>query len=363
MEQKFFLPRQTLGQAIVQAKDEYLKTYKTKGTGDWRLWHKAIVLFSLFFFLYYLLVFSNASLFWKGAGCVGLSIVIASIGFCVMHDANHGAFSQKRWVNRLMSFSLNFLGAISYFWRQKHNIDHHTYTNIEGMDHDVDAPLLRMHPAKKWYWYHRFQFLYCWVMYSVLYLAWVFLNDFQKYFSYSATDIRNKKTKEKRLMPLEEHFIFWGTKLWYVFLFIYLPWSQVGWEHFWRGYLIVMFGTGLLISVVFQIAHVVQKTLQVSTTHLVANKEEWMAHQLATTADFGTKSRILSWWLGGLGFQVEHHLFPKISHIHYKELHKRIKAVCDSFGKGIHKEYSTFSAGIADHAVYMFKLGWDKRLR
>ena len=164
-------------------------------------------------------------------------------------------------------------------------------------------------------------------------------------------------------MPMQEHIIFWITKIWFMIVFVYIPWSVLGWSLFWKGAAIVFLTTGFLISIVFQLAHVVQKTAQYSIKQAFTSHDEWLKHQLKTTADFATKSKVLNWFMGGLGFQVEHHLFPKVSHIHYPALRERVKMVCDSFEKGLHKEYRTFLGALWDHTVYMYRLGWDKSLR
>ena len=71
--------------------------------------------------------------------CILLGINMASIGFNVMHDGAHGSYSSRKWVNTFMGLSLNVLGGNVYIWSQKHNINHHSYTNVEGMDDDIDV--------------------------------------------------------------------------------------------------------------------------------------------------------------------------------------------------------------------------------
>ena len=60
-------------------------------------------------------------------------------------------------------------------------------------------------------------------------------------------------------------------------------------------------------------------------------ESEWAVHQVATTVNFATQNKMWNWLFGGLNFQVEHHLFPRISHVHYPELNKRLKQVCAEF--------------------------------
>jgi linoleoyl-CoA desaturase len=123
------------------------------------------------------------------------------------------------------------------------------------------------------------------------------------------------------------------------------------------GYAIMSATTGLLISIVFQLAHVVEITeFEDATEYDLTIEHEWAIHQIKTTANFATNNRIVSWFLGGLNFQVEHHLFPKISHIHYPKIQPIVKSVCERFGVE-YLDYPTMRASIASHLRMMRYLG------
>jgi linoleoyl-CoA desaturase len=281
-----------------------------------------------------------------------LGINLAGIGFNVMHDGAHGSFSRKTWVNELMGYSLNFMGGNVYLWKHKHNVNHHSFTNIEGMDDDIDIkPWIRVHSEQEKYWYHRFQHVYWIVLYGITYLLWVYVQDFKKYFTGKIGETTFKK------MSAKEHVIFWASKLLYVGAFIVLPIFTVGWLNMLIGYLIVSFVCGFVIAVVFQLAHIVEDAaFETPNTPVYKIDNEWAVHQVQTTANFATKSKIVSWFTGGLNFQVEHHLFPRISHIHYPKINQFVKETCEQFGIN-YMEYPTVLAAVRSHVVHLKQVG------
>jgi linoleoyl-CoA desaturase len=268
-----------------------------------------------------------------------------------MHEGGHGSFSKYQWLNDVSAYSLHVLGGTIHFWKQRHNIDHHTYTNIEGKDHDIDVKFMRIHREQPRHRYHRFQHFYWVLLYGISYMAWILYQDFEKYFS----DKRDKAGQVHR-MGRKGHLIFWLTKISYIVVYLILPVIMVGWMEALIGFFIVGLVIGFSMSIVFQLAHVVE------ATHFpepdVTNKiqKEWAVHQISTTANFATKSKIISWFLGGLNFQVEHHLFPDISHIHYPKINKLVKETCREFNISYLEHRSMWKAFIS-HIVHIKKLG------
>ncbi|RYE18365.1 MAG: acyl-CoA desaturase, partial [Sphingobacteriales bacterium] len=237
-------------------------------------------------------------------------------------------------------------------WKQKHNIDHHTYTNIEGMDHDIDIKFMRVHEDQPKHWYHKFQHLYWVLLYGISYIAWILYQDFEKYFSG-----RMAKAGKAHKMALKEHFIFWSTKLGYIFVYLILPVIMVGWVETLIGFVIVGVVCGFSISVVFQLAHVVEGTQFPEPNNTTSKiEQEWAVHQINTTANFATKNKVISWFLGGLNFQVEHHLFPGISHIHYPQINKLVKETCLEFNVA-YLEHRTMTKAFVSHILHIKKLG------
>jgi linoleoyl-CoA desaturase len=248
------------------------------------------------------------------------------------------------------------LGGNAYFWKIKHNINHHTFTNIEGMDSDIDVkPFMRLHTGQPLQSFHRFQYLYWIILYGISYVAWVFYEDFQKYFSgkISANSVRKK-------LPGKQHFIFWFSKIMYVTTYIVVPIIMVGWLYWLVGFAIVTFVCGVAISIVFQLAHVVEGTAFYQPEKENA-QQEWAVHQVTSTANFATSSKGLYWLLGGLNFQIEHHLFPRVSHIHYPAISRHVKEVCKEFDIKYHEHTSLLKA-VASHLTYLYKMGKMERV-
>ena len=333
--------------------DLYFSERNLDPAGNRKLYWKGAVQMLSAALLYTVLVFFTPPVAVAICLCVLLGLNLGIIGFNIMHEGGHQTFSRHPWMNKASAYSLNLLGGISFFWKIKHNINHHTFTNIEGMDSDIDAkPFMRMHREQPRYWFHRFQHLYWVFLYGISYLAWVFYEDFVKYFSgrHSANSVPKK-------LELKEHFIFWATKLMYVGAYIVVPVLMVGWLPALIGVLIITFVTGVSISIVFQLAHVVEGTEFHSARHQDPDaKQEWAIHQIESTANFATTSRLLHWLLGGLNFQIEHHLFPRISHVHYPAISRIVKEVCRE-SNVTYLEYTSMFKAIGSHLVYLKKLG------
>lgn len=334
--------------------ESYFETKKIKQTGNYKLYAKTAILFSVLVGSYITLVFfTPSSVFVCIMLCIVLGINFAAIGFNVMHDGAHGSYSSKKWINEAMSYSLNVLGGSSYMWKLKHNINHHSYTNIEGLDDDIDIkPFIRVHESQDGKWFHKFQHIYGILLYGLTYLFWVFFNDFKKYFSSKIADYT-----PLRKMDLKEHFIFWITKVTYVGTFIVLPIFFTSVLYTVIGYLIVVFVCGLVIAIVFQLAHIIEDMDFIDTDGNSQKIEtEWAIHQINTTANFATKSKSMTWFMGGLNFQIEHHLFPKISHIHYPQIQKIVKQVCEEFNI-TYKEFPTVLSAVRSHLLHLKAMG------
>ena len=227
--------------------DDYFKSNNIRETGNIKLYYKTVLLLLSLASLYTILVFFTPAPWLSILLCCVMGLNLAAIGFNTMHDAAHGSFSSKTWVNGLMAHSLNAMGGDVFLWKAKHNLFHHSFTNIEGMDEDIDIkPWIRTNENQKKYWYHRFQHIYWVILYGTTYLLWVYVQDFQKYFS---GKIGENKYKE---MSLLDHFVFWFTKVTYAVVFLVIPILVLGWAKALTGYFIISFVTGFVISVVFQ---------------------------------------------------------------------------------------------------------------
>lgn len=161
--------------------DYFSHTFQKK-TGNRRIFIKATVLLSTFIALYIALVFLPLHWAIHIVLCMLFGVNLAAIGFNIMHDAGHNSFSSNKNMNTVLSYTLNLLGGNIYFWKLKHNIAHHTYTNIDGEDHDIEVKFMRIHHDQLLKKHHRYQPIYFILLYGVSYLAWIFYQDYEKYF-------------------------------------------------------------------------------------------------------------------------------------------------------------------------------------
>ena len=231
---------------------------------------------------------------------------------------------------------------------------HHTYTNVDGLDDDIiKTPVLRLCPTQEWKPVHRYQFIYMFLIYSISTILWVFLTDLLKYFSRKIIVTEMKITRK-------EHIIFWTSKLLYVVFYCVIPIMLVGWQSWIVGYLIVNCTMGLTLALVFQLAHVVEKTeFEVAEDKPKMIDSEWAIHEVKTTANFAANNKIISWFVGGLNYQIEHHLFPRVSHVHYAAISNIVQEHCKQHKLPYHT-YNTMSGAIASHVRVMKELGVRK---
>jgi linoleoyl-CoA desaturase len=321
-------------------------------TGNFQLYFKAIILNTAFIVIYTHLVFFTPAIIWAVLECILLGVVIAAIGFNVMHDGAHGSFSTSPFLNRIAAFSVNVLGGSSFMWNMKHNVIHHAFTNIDGIDDDIDIkPWMRMTSTQKKLPLHKFQHIYFWFLYSLLYILWIFVLDYQKYFKQKVGSVPLKK------MSVSDHLVFWGFKVFNIFLYVVIPWYVLGFVSWLVGFLIFTCVAGFVLSIVFQLAHTVEHTaFPVVNEETNRFEDEWAVHQLKTTANFATNNKLVSWFVGGLNFQIEHHLFPKISHVHYPAISKIIKQACQEYGV-VYIEYPKVRYAVASHVSFLKQMG------
>ncbi|HEU0111941.1 MAG TPA: acyl-CoA desaturase [Flavisolibacter sp.] len=339
-------------QSLKKSVEVYFQSNQLKKSGDWRLYSKAIILIPGALLIYISLLTFQMPVAVSLALCALLGLALASIGFNVMHDACHGSYSSKKWINNLLGLSLNAIGGNAFFWKQKHNVLHHTYTNIQGIDDDIaQSKLLRQSPTQEWKPIHRYQHIYLTFAYSLTLFMWVGLRDFEKYFT---RKIHNTPVQP---MSTREHVTFWLSKILYVVFYILLPILIVGPLAWLIGYVTMGLVVGIVISYIFQLAHAVEgpefDSVGIDDKFI---ETEWAVHQIKTTANFAPRNKIISWFVGGLNFQVEHHLFPRVSHIHYPALSKIVKQHCQEFQLPYHS-FPTVGMAVASHIRTMKHLG------
>jgi len=342
----------TFHQELKRRVSNYFTESKKPATGNFSLYFKAILFWVCYVALYIHVVFFTPPTLVALLECLVMGGLTAGIGFNVMHDGGHGSFSTSKFWNKMAAFSVNALGASGIMWNNKHNIIHHTYTNIDGVDDDIEIkPFLRMCPTQKKYFIHRFQHIYVWFLYTLLLIIWVFATDYTKYFSKKVGTVAIKK------MSRFEHFAFWIAKAGYAFGMIVVPIYFVGFVPWLLGFLTIAMFAGFVLSIVFQLAHTVEETsFPIASVDVNKIENEWAIHQIETTANFATKNKLISWLVGGLNFQIEHHLFPKISHIHYPAISKIIKKTCEEYGIR-YNEFPKMRHAIVSHASHLKRMG------
>lgn len=313
------------------------------------------VLFLTLTGLFYLLIITDIlplSLQLVFAICIG--ITMAFVGFNVCHDALHGAYSSNKKVNKALGFIFNIIGANPYIWKLTHNVVHHSYTNIVDHDEDLEiAPgLIRVSETDKHNSFQRYQHIYAFFLYYLTTLSWFFRKDYVKFFK---KQIGNSHVNKH---PKVEYFNLFFYKLLYYFLFIVLPLlaMDLTWWQFLIGYLAMNFAESLVLGLVFQLAHVVENTSITQPGDNNLMEDSWAIHQLKTTANFATDSKLAAFFCGGLNMQVEHHLFPKICHIHYRKLSVIVKQTAADFDLPYNVNKSFVSA-IKSHYFFLKRLG------
>jgi len=284
---------------------------------------------------------------------VVMGLVIAGIGFAVSHDALHGAYSHNPKINAAIGLTFDMMGANGYLWRIMHNVVHHTYTNIPGIDEDLDATwALRLSPHAPYRKVHRFQHWYALFPYSLATLNWVFVKDIRYFFR------KEIGPYDQKQHPVREWLLLFGGKAFYVTWSIVLPLLllDLAWWQFLIGYLAMHFTTAVVMSVIFQLAHVVEQTEHPVPGPGRVMEHQWMVHELVTTANFAMHNRLLSWYVGGLNFQIEHHLFPKICSVHYPAISRIVRETAEKYGIPYNYHGTLFGA-VRSHWAMLRKLG------
>lgn len=324
--------------------DRYFRLTGKSPRDCWQMYLKSAIIFGWAIASYLLLVFATQS--WWQAIPFGLSlgVAMAAVGFNIQHDGGHRAYSDRNWVNRLMAMSLDLIGGSSYVWNHKHNTVHHTYANITDHDDDIDVGFLgRLSPHQPWLRFHRLQHIYLWLLYGLLPVKWHLFDDFYNIARGRIGNYKFARPKGKDLL------VFLGGKVIFFSLAFGIPMMFHTWWLVLLTYLLVTWTMGLLLAIVFQLAHVVEEAefpLPVGDpAHIEAH---WAVHQVQTTVDFARSNPIWTWLLGGLNFQVEHHLFPRICHIHYPRISRLVENTCREFGIE-YNAFPNFSAGVASH--------------
>ncbi len=335
-------------------------------TANWSMKAKTIILFSSFLLSYLTLIIFNTQL--PFIAQVSLFVVFTfawiGIGFNIMHDANHGAYSSNKNINKLLGYSMNILGYNKWVRVQQHNIRHHVQTNIDGHDDDIyTAKALRFAKEQPHHRRHQFQWLYFLPLYALETLIWVVVWDYMKFYTYAKEAFNNRKQDPKKNRQfLKESRILYGTKVFYFAYMILIP--VLVWFEFWyviKAFILMHIVYGLFIALVFQCAHIRTDAKTHGEKLAVADASSFVEHQVESTGNFAPRSKIFSRFIGWLTHQIEHHLFPNICHVHYPKVRPIVKATLLEYGLP-YNEYSTFAWAIWSHTVQLRELSWKPKV-
>lgn len=323
---------------------------------------KTVAMISLYFVPYIVIVsgLSEVNVWFFYAMWLLMGVGIVGIGTSIMHDSNHGAYTTNRAVNHFLGSLLNILGGYSLNWKIQHNILHHTYTNIEGLDEDIDAGSgLRMSPDKPLLPFHKYQHIYAWFMYCLMNLYWISVKDYKLLFRYSKQGLLKKQNRTLGQALLELS----ALKVLYVAYVIVIPvlYSGFAWQQVVIGFVAMHIVAGFALAIIFQPAHVVETSDFSSPTEDRRMENSWAIHQILNTADFAPNNKLVCWFIGGLNFQIEHHLFPHICHVHYPKIAKIVARVAQEHNIP-YQVMPTFRSAIIAHGKMLKRLGENEKL-
>lgn len=333
--------------------EHYFESNQLRPRDNWQMYLKTLIIFIWVLTTWSFVVFAPVSLGIKAIGCMVLGLAIGAVGMSVGHDANHGGYSSNHRVNRMIGLTYDVIGLSSYLWRFRHNFLHHTYTNILGHDVEIHGDgLVRMTPTIEHQWFHKYQHLFIWFIYPVIPFYWSY-GDIKK-------GLFQRKYHEHDIPKLSilETVTLVGLKLfglaWLIGVPIYLGYSPLVAI---AGYAITYMTYGFVICVVFMLAHVLEPAEFIEPNpDSNSINDEWAILQVKTSVDFAPKNPILNWYVGGLNYQVIHHLFPHVCHIHYPQLAPIVADVCQEFGVK-YNVYDTFTEALAANYNWLKVLG------
>jgi linoleoyl-CoA desaturase len=322
-----------------------------------RIQRKALIIGAWYLGSYVLMVLAGS--WWAGIlACTSLAVSMAAVGFNVQHDANHNALfrthGSKRLSapNRAVGWSMYAIGASAAQWIKGHVHVHHSATNVVGRDDDIElAPFARLAPQQARRPWHRGQHIYLWGIYCFTAVAIMVADIVATASQAVAGDRRGRRPSAGEYTALL------ATKAAFVFAMVVVPLLLHPWWIVALGVAFTLGVAGLLLGVVFQLAHAVEQAeFRASDQPTGCTWHEW---QVRSTVDFcpgrGPIARLVTWYTGGLNYQTEHHLFPRVPHTAYPEIADVVRATCARYGIPHHVQ-DTLRAAIASHYRHLRRL-------
>ncbi len=324
--------------------NDYFSTAQLSRKGSWQTLIKTALMLLLYLGPFAAILTNSLNGWGLLISSILMGVGMAGMGMAVMHDAAHSATSNRGWLNRLTSRSIYLLGSNRLNWKLQHNHYHHNFTNVIGVDEDIGGrSVLRFSPHLPHKKIHRFQHIYAFPLYGLLTISKLVKDFFQ---------LRRYSTNNGEMFNL------CFTKAAYLVVVLGLPllMTDLSWWQVIFGFTLMHLVGGFIMAIVFQLAHLVEAVEQPLPNSAGAIESDWAIHQLKTTANFSTDNYWLTWFVGGLNFQVEHHLFPAVSHVHYAAIAPIVQRTAVEFGVPYHR-YESMAAAVRSHRRLLRKLG------
>ncbi|MFW5775462.1 MAG: fatty acid desaturase family protein [Chitinivibrionales bacterium] len=341
---------QSLHKKLKKRVDDYFLSVGKPRTATTSMYVKTAFVLAAFVISYILLVFQADSIWEGGILSILLGFSAAGIGMNIQHDASHGAYSRNPRVNRLFSMTLDLIGGSSYMWQWKHVKFHHSFVNIPDYDTDIDlGHLAHITPKQKKHWFHRWQQVYMWPLYSLLAIKWQFYDDFS-----SLIFGRLGRHKIPRPRGMELLVFILGKAIFFSIAFV-IPLMVRTPLQVITFYILTALTAGIVLSLIFILPHTVEQSdFPVPSNNTVSFSRD--EHQIRVTADFGRGHPMFTWLVGGLNYHREHHLFPGICHVHTPHLAGMLDEECDKAGIN-HVEHASFPTGMSSHYRFLKRMG------
>jgi linoleoyl-CoA desaturase len=352
----FARTRKDFSATLQKRVNDYFKLNNINRHGNMEMIVKTIFMFALYFVPYAVILtglITNSWILLLLVLIMGLGL--AGIGLSVMHDANHGAYSDKSWINTMAGYSLNLVGANAFNWKIQHNVLHHTYTNVHDHDEDISPRgVLRLTPHSDWKSLHKYQFIYAWFLYGLMTIAWLGVKDFVRILKYHKSGM----AKKQKANIVHEWVILLFSKGVYIAYIYFIPllFTPLLWWQILIGIFVMHYMAGFMLAIIFQPAHVIDGTEFPLPDENNTLENNWAIHQLHTTTNFGNESKWFSWYVGGLNFQIEHHLFPNVCHVHYRQIAGIVRDTAKEFNLP-YKSSRTFAGALHGHVKLLKALG------
>ena len=332
--------------------NQYFIQNKIKKTANLNMYLKSFLMLLIYITPYLLMVlgFVDNSLFWLCWLLMGVGM--AGVGMCIMHDGNHNSFSNNRNINKIMGFTLQILGGTYKNWKIQHNQLHHKHPNVLHHDPDVSPiKLLRFSPDSDYKKIYRFQFIYAWFLYGLMTFSFATIKEFKQLIEWSKNEIITVSQFRQLMLEL----IVWKTMYYFFILIIPILVLNISFLEWFSLFFLMHFVAGFVLAIVFQTAHIMPDCKHLTYSEKL-DLNTWAINQLLTTSNYSPNNKLFSWLIGGLNYQIEHHLFPGICHVHYAKISPIVKRVANEYNLPYHYKQNFLQAIIA-HTKMLYYLG------